>query len=117
MKSMICALVVMTFVGAATAADKPNLSGTWKINIAKSDYAGLPLPESFVRTIQHAEPSITIVEDQVGQGATPHTERKMTTDGKTTAIEINGAPVNVTAAWEDSTLVATTAVDAVGVKF
>jgi hypothetical protein len=119
---VVMTVVMMAVVGAAHAADKPvadkpNFSGTWKMNAAKSDFGGAPPPESFVRTIDHKEPSITIVEQQTGPGATPTSTRKMTTDGKPAEVDISGALVNLAASWDGATLIATTTIDNLGVKF
>jgi len=111
------ALVIMALSANANAADKPNFSGEWKINPTKSEFGPAPLPEKFVRKIEHVEPSISIVEDQVNAGTPSTTTRKVTTDGKAQTFEMNGAQVKASAAWADTALIATTAVDSLGVTF
>ena len=65
------------------APAKPNYSGIWKLNLAKSDYGPVPAPESQVYTIEHKEPSIKIIVDQKGgaRGDIKFT-LDLTTDGK-----------------------------------
>ena len=50
----------------AVAADKPNFSGDWAMNLEKSNFGPLPMPTSVTMKITHAEPSITIVTDAKG---------------------------------------------------
>jgi hypothetical protein len=117
MRLALSAIALIAIVSSASAADKPNFSGSWKLNVAKSEYGPIPPPESFTRKVEHAEPSITIVEEQTGPGTTPSTTRKLTTDGQSTVTDINGAPVKLTATWEGSSLLATTSIETFGVTF
>jgi hypothetical protein len=116
-RALIAVLAVLVLAGIAPAADKPNFSGVWKMNAAKSDFGQLPPPTSFVRKIEHAEPSLTIVENQSAGGADSTTTRKLTTDGKTSALELNGMAAACSAAWEGTDLIATTTLDSAGLKF
>jgi hypothetical protein len=118
MKYWFLALVcVAGMVSAAAVSNKPDFSGEWKMSAAKSNYGAVPAPASFVRKIVHADPNLTIVEVQSGGGSDGTVTRKMTTDGKPTAIDINGTPVTCSAAWDGKALIATTAVDSAGVTF
>jgi hypothetical protein len=114
---LVLALSMMTLIGVAGAADKPNFSGEWKMNAAKSSFGQLPAPTSFVRKIQHADPSLAIIEEQSAGGAQSSTTRRVTTDGKSTTLELNGLAAMCSAAWEGSEIVATTAMDSAGLKF
>jgi hypothetical protein len=67
--------------------------------------------------VTHAEPSLTIVEEQQGDQGTQVTTRKYTTDGKDMTFESSGAVVRGTAVWEGNTLILTSVVDAIGVTF
>ena len=116
MKAVFCALFALTtFAGTVAAADKPNFSGDWKMNAAKSNFGPIPGPASIVRKVTHAEPSLSIVEEQQGDQGTQVTTRKYTTDGKDMTFESSGAVVRGTAVWEGNTLILTSVVDAIGV--
>jgi hypothetical protein len=118
MKSIVTALLVFAaLTGTAAAADKPNFSGEWKMNAAKTNFGPLPPPTSIVRKVTHAEPSLVIVEEQQGDLGTQNTTRKYTTDGKDTSFEANGAEVKGSAVWDGNIIVVTSSVDAVGLKF
>jgi hypothetical protein len=103
-------------VGGQSAV-KPNFSGEWNINLAKSDFGVLPPPASIVRTITHAEPALTIVEVQRSDLGDQNTTRKYVTDGTETSFNANGADVKSSASWTEDTLVVVSRVDAIGVTF
>jgi hypothetical protein len=118
MKPIVSAfLLVAALAGTAAAAEKPNFSGEWKMNAAKTNFGPLPPPTSIVRKVTHTEPSLIIVEEQQGDLGTQNTTRKYTTDGKETSFEANGAEVKGSAVWDGNVIVVTSSVDAVGLKF
>jgi len=103
----ICIALVSLFALAAlaVAADKPNFSGDWKMNAAKSDFGPIPAPMSFARKVTHAEPSITFEDTQTGTAAgDQHDTRTYTTDGKQIAYQANGADVKSAATWDGDAL-------------
>jgi len=117
MNSMIRVLAVLLLaVGSLSAADRPNLSGTWKANLDKSDYGPVPPPTSFTRTVTHAEPSISFLDLQETAIGPQRTERKYSTDGKEIAFDGNGAEVKSAATWEGSKLVVRSRVDDASLK-
>jgi hypothetical protein len=85
----------------------PNLAGTWKLNIPKSNFGQMPAPASQTNTIEDNEPSIKIVEDQKGgMMGDFNATTNLSTDGKeTTSAGMGGAEVKSTAHWEGTTLV------------
>ena len=118
MKSIVSVLFVLaTLAGTAAAADKPNFSGEWKMNAAKSNFGGLPAPTAVVRKVTHAEPSLVIVEDQTSDLGTQTATRKYTTDRKETTFEANGAEVKGSAVWDGNAIVVNSTVDAIGLRF
>jgi hypothetical protein len=85
----------------------PSLSGTWKLNVPKSDFGQIPGPASQTDTIEDSEPSVKITADQKGgmMGDTNNTE-SLTTDGKpSTSPGMGGAAVTSTAHWDGGALV------------
>jgi len=49
----IAATAVFLLTEAPARAAEPNLSGEWKLNLAKSDYGKFPTPISVTRKIDH----------------------------------------------------------------
>lgn len=85
----------------------PNLSGTWTLNISKSNFGQIPPPASQTDTIEDSEPSVKIVEDQKGgMMGDMNLTTTLSADGKeTTSKGMGDAEVKSTAHWEGSTLV------------
>jgi len=109
------ALLTIATAAVALAADKPNLSGNWKIDLTKSDFGG-PGPDSFTRKIEHNGPSLIMTDEQTSPLGTEKAVRKYTTDGKETAYQWMGGEVKSAAHWEGDTLVIVGKVDASGTE-
>ena len=60
----VLALGVMLAVATVDAQSKPNFTGDWKMNLVKSDFGAAPAPDTMTRKIVHAEPALTIDEEQ-----------------------------------------------------
>jgi len=86
---------------------KPSLSGTWVLNVSKSNFGQIPPPASQTDTIEDNEPSVKIAEDQKGgMMGDLNVTTTLSTDGKeTTSSGMGGAEVKSTAQWEGGTLV------------
>jgi len=112
----ILAAAVLAVVSTVQTAT-PNFSGDWKMNLAKSDFGGLPAPSSIVRTITHAEPSMKIVETQRSDIGDQSTTRAYTINGAATTFTSQGAEVRTQAEWTGATLLVTSTVDAAGLTF
>ena len=116
----LCGLlaITLTLATASTGAQqKPNFSGSWKMNQVKSDFGPAPAPDTFTRKIVHAEPSISIDEVQGTPLGEQATSRKMTTDGKEGTFEVSGAQVKATAKWDDNALVVVSSVPQIGITY
>ena len=116
MNTLATVLAVALAIGGQTAA-KPNFSGEWKLNVAKSNFGPLPPPAFITRTITHAEPALTIVEQQRSDLGDQDTTRKYVTDGTETNFTANGAEVKGSAKWDEATLVVVSTVDTIGLTF
>ena len=114
---LLAALATIAIVSISSAANQPNFNGEWKMNPAKSSYAGFPAPASMTRKIELAASSLIIVENQSGGASDGTTTRKYTTDGKSSAFEINGTPITGSAVWDGAALIVNTSVESVGLTF
>jgi len=88
------------------AGGKPNFSGTWKLNTAKSDFGPLPGPDSQTSIIDQNDPALKINSKSTGgpQGDQNIT-LALTTDGKEVTNSIGGNEVKSTVVWEGNHLV------------
>ena len=99
------ALIVAALAGIALAADKPNFSGDWKMNAAKSNFGAITAPATYTRKVTHVEPSITIENTQTGTAlGDQHDTRTYTTDGKEVSYQANGADVKAAITWDGNAL-------------
>ena len=91
--------------GAALAADKPNFTGTWKINNAKSDFGPMPQgPDKFERKVDHKDTELKVNTVQSMQGNERTTDVTYTIDGKEHEIQLGPTTAKVTANWKDAAL-------------
>jgi hypothetical protein len=98
-------LVFAALATFALAADKPDFSGSWKMNTGKSMWGPIPPPTSFDRKVTHAEPSLTIEDTQTGGIAgDQHDSRKYTTDGTEITYQAQGADVKSSATWDNDAI-------------
>jgi hypothetical protein len=106
MRRLIAAALLAAFcVFGLAAAEKPNFSGVWKLNHAKSDFGPMPGgPEKFERTIDHKDPNLKMTTVQAFQGQERSNNVEYVIDGKEKAIETPMGPVRVTPVWKGETL-------------
>jgi hypothetical protein len=98
-------LIIAALATIALAADKPNFSGEWKVNTAKSNFGPIPAPATYARKVTHAEPSITIEDTQTGSAlGDQHDTRTYNTDGTEITYQNNGADVKSGATWDGDAL-------------
>ena len=114
---VVFALGVTVGAGFVHAQSKPNFSGDWKMNLVKSDFGAAPAPDSMTRKIVHAEPALTIDEEQATPIGPQRTTRKYVTDGTESTFQASGADVRTSAKWDGNVLVAVTTVDVVGLVY
>jgi len=86
---------------------KVNLSGTWKLNVAKSDFGVLPGPDKETFVVEHNDPVIKIkVSAESAQGKQDYVIDS-STDGKEHINKVGGNDVKTTALWEGGNIVST----------
>lgn len=86
-------------VAMLVAADKPDYSGHWVIDLAKSDFGMIPPPEKMERDIDHKDPQMQIKSMQKSERGEFTTESKYTTDGKEATVQMRGRDAKVIAKW------------------
>lgn len=108
-KIMILTLALAAMGALGAAADKPNFSGDWTLDAAKSKFGQIPPPASMTRKVEQSGASITAIEVQTGgpQGEVTNTA-KYSTDGEPTTNQFRGADAKSTAKWDGDALVIVT---------
>ena len=105
---IIASIAVVAFAATLGAQSKPNFSGTWKLNLAKSDFGVLPPSSGRTDIIDHRDPNLKdSISDAAAQGQQDYT-LAMTTDGKEATNTPGGLEMKSIATWEASNLVVNT---------
>ncbi len=107
-KVIFAATVIVAFTASLAAQSKPNFSGTWKLNVEKSDFGVLPPSNSRTDVVDHQDPNLKInVSDDGAQGQQNYT-LVMTTDGKEALNKPGGLEMKSVASWNTNNLVVNT---------
>jgi hypothetical protein len=97
------ALLALAF-GFPQAQAKPNFSGTWKLNAAKSDFGAMPAPGERTDTIAHQDPDLKDSFTQRRPAGELAAEMKYSTDGKETTSSVGGIEIRTVAKWDGDDL-------------
>jgi hypothetical protein len=100
-------LLAVLFGAAAFAQSQPNFSGTWKVNVGKSDYGMLPPPESRTDVIDHTGDTIKNNVSAVNQQGKQDYTLTFKTDGSETVNKIADREMKITAKWDGPALAVT----------
>jgi hypothetical protein len=90
---------------ASSAFAAPNLTGDWKLNLAKSQYGLLPAPLEVTRKIKLEGGSLAMSTYQKSSQREGTSELKYTTDGKVCVNKTTNGESKGTARWEGDTLI------------
>ena len=100
--SLVCFAAVAF---AASLAAKPNFSGTWTLNVSKSDFGMLPGPTSRTDVIEHNDPVLKDTVKQETQQGPQNVTLNYTTDGKEATNEQGPMTVKSNLSWDGDNLV------------
>lgn len=121
MKHALLALAVAGALAATPAAQagKPDFTGTWTLDIAKSDFGPAPPPESMVMVVDHKEPTIKIKTTQKSAEGETNNDRTLTIDGKPNTNKItmvggDAQSITSTSKWDGAKFVTTYPIDMQG---
>lgn len=103
MRAASFALAILT-APVLFAAAKPDFTGEWKMDPARSDFGPLPAPSAMTRKIEHNEPELRIATTQSGQRGEVRSELKYAVDGKEHVNKTPGGEVKSVLRWDGATL-------------
>jgi len=104
------ALVGSAATASAQSATIPNLSGTWVMQVDKSDFAGMQVPTSRTDVFDHQDPKLTIKRTVSANGQENSTTLIYGIDSKPYKNMVGTSEVTSTLHWEGSTLVSVSTV-------
>ena len=96
---------LMLLLCAAVAQAKPNFSGDWKMNPAKSDFGQMPAPTSMTQKITHSDPDLKVVTTSVSERGEFTNNLAYTTDGKECTNKGRMGETKSILKWDGDTLV------------
>ncbi len=97
-------ILTLACASALQAQAKPDFTGTWKTNIAKSDFGAMPAPESVTTKIQHKDPKLGVESTSVGDQGEHTITFNLMTDGTETTNQFGPVEIKSKAHWEDKAL-------------
>ena len=111
----VTTLLALTLAGSAATASAqgtsiPNLSGTWVLQVDKSDFAGMQAPTARTDAFDHQEPKLTIKRAVTANGQENTTTLVYGIDSKPYKNMVGPSEVTSTLQWEGSTLVSVSTV-------
>lgn len=102
-KAVLLAALALCTVGCQ--ANHPNFSGTWELDVARSDFGPVPGPSQSTQVIEHEEPHLRLTADSEGFMGETHVELEMVTDGSETVQTVEGRPRKMQTYWDGVVLV------------
>jgi hypothetical protein len=102
-KAQLSVLPVVFFAlsfAFAQTPNKPNFSGKWKLNTAKSDFGGGPALPDLAVEVRHKDPEMLLTQTVQGQSL----EFKLGTDGKEYSNETPDGTMKTTMRWDGDAL-------------
>jgi hypothetical protein len=107
-RTRIIAIVLTAVLSAGLALAKPNFSGEWKMDAAKSDFGPMPAPDTLTMKIRHQEPAVDVEQHQVGAQGELKADYKYTTDGKECVNTVRNNELKSVVNWEGDALIVKT---------
>ncbi len=99
------ALLALGTLSLCAQDSHPDFSGTWNLDVAKSDFGPMPPSTSEKREIEHKDPKLKVKSTSVGQQGERKTESNYTTDGKENTNTQGPMEVKSTSKWDGKKLV------------
>ena len=95
----------LAFAQAGSAAPKPDFSGTWTLNVAKSDFGKSPAPESMTSRVEHRDPEVKVHSEVTGAQGSYSSDYTWITDGRDNVNTIRGNEIRATVIWNGPALI------------
>jgi hypothetical protein len=87
------------------APGPPDFSGTWVLNVYRSDLAGEPPPQSKVQRVEHKGTELVVTIDEINERGTVHGAARYTTDGQDCVNDVLGNSMTSSISWEGGVMV------------
>lgn len=98
------AALTLSYSLSGHAADKPDFSGEWTLNAAKSDFGPMPAPEKLIRKVEHKDPELKVTTTMASQGNERTQEAAYKTDGSESINKAGSGEAKSVVKWDASAL-------------
>ena len=105
MKWLMMTTAIAALAIATAASAKPNFSGTWRLNKAKSNYGPVSAPNRMERKIVHEDPTLKMMIIQANDEGERTLEQVYRTDGSESVNKVGSREVTSIAKWDGQVLV------------
>ena len=109
MRCTVSGMVLVVLAGlaptSASSQSVPNLSGTWVLQVDKSNFGVMPGPSSRTDVIDHQEPKLTIKRTVMGSTGETTSNLVYVVDGKPYKNKVGDNELSSTLRWDGQTLV------------
>ena len=86
-------------------AAKPDFSGSWKVNIEKSNFGPSPTPKSLQYKIEQKGPALKLTSTRADETAEDSVVLNFTIDGQENVNNVRGSEVKSKVTWDGAVLV------------
>lgn len=107
----VLSLMFVLVAAPATAQGVPNLSGTWVMDVSKSDFGMMPAPAGRTDVIDHKEPALVIKRTTMTPNGEVASTLTYAVDGKPYLNKAGGNDISSVLKWEGATLVVVSTVE------
>lgn len=89
----------------SAAADLPDFSGTWALNVYRSELAGEQPPQSKLQRVEHTGDELVVTIDEINDRGTVHGVARYTTDGEDAVNDVLGFPMTSAISWDGDVMI------------
>ena len=115
-RSLLTISALALLANVVSAQDKPNFSGSWKMNATKSDFGPMPAPSAATRTITHTDPELKFKATQTTDNGEQTTEATYKTDGTEFMVKRRNMEIKAIGKWDGAKLVVKSKFEAQGME-
>jgi hypothetical protein len=108
--SAIACLPLLVASGCSSV-DRPNFSGSWKLDPAQSNFGPVPGPSESTQVIEHNEPLLRLTAESEGFMGANSVEFEFVTDGSEKPQSVDGRSRETQTYWDESVLVTEWVID------
>lgn len=103
--AILAAAAVAAGPGAAALfAGPPDFSGTWKLDVYRSELAGERPPQSKIQTVEYKDEDLIVTIDEIAERGTVHGVARYTTDGRDCVNDVLGNAMTSSISWEGAVM-------------